>query len=143
MVYSIELADYERTRRLFTMRGHRLKYQAIVTPDRIISSIIGPETGNYHDIHMYRLADTKRCLFSAFDFTPVGGPCYYLYGNSVYSNSALIARPFRITNVSEDNTVFNTKMFRVKISVEQDFADVRSFFVFLKYLQTQRIVNAP
>ncbi|OAD77220.1 hypothetical protein PHYBLDRAFT_165708 [Phycomyces blakesleeanus NRRL 1555(-)] len=120
-------------------RGHGLKYQAIVTPDGITSSIIGPETGNHHDMHMYRLADTERRLFDAFDFTSVGRPCYHLYGDSAYANSAVMARPFRITNASEDDTVFNTEMSRVRISVEQEFAHVGSFFAFLKYSQTQRI----
>ncbi|OAD67770.1 hypothetical protein PHYBLDRAFT_151298 [Phycomyces blakesleeanus NRRL 1555(-)] len=101
--------------------------------------IIISKTRNHHNMHMYRLADMERCLFDTFDFTPVGGPCYHLYDDSAYVNSAVLTRPFRITNASKDNNVLNAEMSRVRISVKHKFAHIRSFFAFLNTSKMQRV----
>ncbi|OAD74394.1 hypothetical protein PHYBLDRAFT_67678 [Phycomyces blakesleeanus NRRL 1555(-)] len=134
-------------------QGHGLKYQAVVTPDGITSSIMGPDSGRNHDVHMYRKSQLDAMMCIAFNFTNINGPCYYLYGNPAYTASDHMMIPFRRNKyctviyldetADEQELAINKSMSAVQISVEHKFAHVRSLWAFLKYSQTQRSGQSP
>ncbi|OAD79399.1 hypothetical protein PHYBLDRAFT_139430 [Phycomyces blakesleeanus NRRL 1555(-)] len=69
-------------------RGHGIKYQAVVTPDGITSSIMGSETGDRHDTHLYLESGLEEKMRQTFDFRDINnGPCYFLYGDPAYTAS--------------------------------------------------------
>ncbi|OAD69305.1 hypothetical protein PHYBLDRAFT_149704 [Phycomyces blakesleeanus NRRL 1555(-)] len=124
-------------------RGHGLKYQAVVTPDGVTSSIMGPDSGRNHDVRMYRESQLDAMMCVAFDFTSINGPCYYLYGDPAYTASDHMMIPFRRQTADEQELAINKSMSAVRISVEHEFAHVGSLWAFLKYSQTQRSGQSP
>ncbi|RCH78538.1 hypothetical protein CU098_001189, partial [Rhizopus stolonifer] len=78
------------------IRGHGFKFQAIVTPDGIISSLYGPVTGNRHDAQIYIQSMMEERLRPLFDLRHqrVGGCHYHIYGDVAYANSPVVQRPF-------------------------------------------------
>ncbi|OAD76931.1 hypothetical protein PHYBLDRAFT_142439 [Phycomyces blakesleeanus NRRL 1555(-)] len=134
-------------------RGHGLKYQAVVTPNGITSSIMGSDTGRNHGVHMYCKSQLDAMMCVAFDFTSINGPCYYLHGDLAYTTSDHMMIPFRRhkyctviyldETADEQELAINKSMSAVRISVEHKFAYVGSLWAFLKYSQTQRSGQSP
>ncbi|OAD81276.1 hypothetical protein PHYBLDRAFT_72785 [Phycomyces blakesleeanus NRRL 1555(-)] len=114
-------------------REHGLKYQAVIIPDSITSSIMGPETGNQHNMCLYLESHLEDKMHQIFDFRDINnGPCYFLYIDPAYTASDFMIVPF------DRHLGINKNMSAVRIVVEHEFAHVRSLYVFLKYSQTQR-----
>ncbi|OAD78689.1 hypothetical protein PHYBLDRAFT_163782 [Phycomyces blakesleeanus NRRL 1555(-)] len=116
-------------------RGHGLKYQAVVTPDGITSSIMGPDSGRNHDVRLYHEGQLDGMMGEAFDFSSINGPCYYLYGDSAYTESDHMMIPYKRQTADEQEIAINKSMSDVRISVEHEFAHVGNLWGFLKYSQ--------
>ncbi|OAD65634.1 hypothetical protein PHYBLDRAFT_70755 [Phycomyces blakesleeanus NRRL 1555(-)] len=115
-----------------------LKYQAVVTPDGITSSIMGPEIGNPKDMNFYENSGLENSMREAFDFKSSNGPCYYVYGDKNYTESALIMAPFHKLPLDEVELDINKTMAGLHRVVGNEFTHVGNLWEFLRYSQTQR-----
>ncbi|OAD76509.1 hypothetical protein PHYBLDRAFT_165036 [Phycomyces blakesleeanus NRRL 1555(-)] len=135
-------------------RGHGLKYQAVVTPDGITSSIMRLDCDRNHNVCMYCESQLDVMMCVAFDFTSINGLCYYLYGDPacttsdhmmiLYRRYNLMAYIFFVLKMADEQKLaINKSMSAVRISAEHEFAHVGSLWAFLKYSQTQRSGQSP
>jgi hypothetical protein len=102
-------------------KGWGNKYQAIVTPDGMISSIWGPFAGRDNDVTMLTrsglVEDLKRIMGMFVRL--------YLYGDSAYSNGFGIFAPFKNVNghkwLDDPEKERNRKMSAYRIGIEHAF----------------------
>ncbi|OAD80322.1 hypothetical protein PHYBLDRAFT_137878 [Phycomyces blakesleeanus NRRL 1555(-)] len=104
-------------------QGHGLKYQTVVIPDGITSSIMRLDSSRNHDMCMYCKSQLDVMMCIAFDFTSINGPCYYLYGDPAYTTSDHMMIPFRRQTADEQELAINKSMSAVQISIEHKFAE--------------------
>lgn len=97
---------------------HGLHFQGIVTPDGLVASLYGPNTGRTNDWKMYetsKVVDRIRNIMAAESTKP----CLYLYGDPAYNDCFGVICPYQ--NASGTRKNFNIDMSRVKIAVENSF----------------------
>ncbi|OAD74803.1 hypothetical protein PHYBLDRAFT_167147 [Phycomyces blakesleeanus NRRL 1555(-)] len=81
-----------------------LKYQAIVIPDDITSSLLGPFTWSTHNIRMFDKSRTlDHLILHLSTLTPErnSGLHYIIYGNQAYRKSPYVYRPFTVYEIKE------------------------------------------
>jgi hypothetical protein len=100
-----------------------MKFQAIVTPDGLISSLIGPFEGRTNDWAMYTESPVPRRL--ARIMAPPERRKLYLYGDSAYHCLSGVMAPFQHSlgrrYLTAEATAFNQVLSSVRISVEHGF----------------------
>jgi hypothetical protein len=98
-----------------------LKYQAIVTPDGIVSSLFGPYPGPWNDWSMLQDSKIQQRIRDVMG----GHRRLYLYGDSAYSFSYGIWAPFQHPAgrryLNPQHKRFNKRLASVRIAVEQAF----------------------
>ena len=67
-----------------------MNWQAIVTPNGLISSLIGPFAGLVNDWAIWRRSGCEEVLRATFQ----GRDILYIYGDLAYSNAYRISCPF-------------------------------------------------
>lgn len=75
-------------------RKHGYKYQSIVTPDGLVSSLIIPFIGRYGDGKMIELSGLEERL-RKMNFGRQAGQVLYLYGDPAYSTIYGIMVPYK------------------------------------------------
>jgi nuclease HARBI1 len=115
---------------------HCLKYQSLVTPDGIISHIFGPVEGARHDAFVLHLS----CLSTVLQQAPFYQ--YLIYGDGGYFNTSFMTCPHQAPTASQD-ILFNTRMSKVRISVEWLFGRVTNLFRSLSFFHNQRLLQTP
>ncbi|KAI8885331.1 hypothetical protein K501DRAFT_270908 [Backusella circina FSU 941] len=122
----IDARYLRRIKKLFTLRDHDLKNQAIVSPGGLKSSLFGPVTGS-------------------------SGLCYHLYGVAAYEISLVMSRHFlealypefnnlhNIVHANSGELEANRLISSVRMAVENEFAHISTLFTFLKYSKTLRL----
>ena len=106
---------------------HGIRFQAIVTPDGLISSLYGPEYGPVGDWRMWKdcgIAAKLRELFTGTSESDM----LYLYGDPAYSLSYGTLAPFSRRELSARENAMNIEMSSARIVVEWGFGLVRSQF---------------
>lgn len=73
---------------------HAIKYQSIVTPDGITSSVMRPIIGASHNITMMKQLDTERRLQRHLHTSDAEEDNYAIYGDPAYTSSDHIYSPF-------------------------------------------------
>lgn len=105
-------------------RKHGYKYQSIVTPDGLVSSLMGPFIGRCGDWKMVELSGLESKLREVNAGRPPA-QALYLYGDPAYCTVYGIMGPYknyptRPRNPAEDQ--FNKIMAKLRIEVEHGFA---------------------
>ena len=105
-------------------RKHGYKYQAIVTPDGLVSSLMGPFIGRRGDWGMVEesgLVDRLRHVNNGLS----PALAYYLYGDPAYSTVYGIMGPYKrkpgVARTPQQSR-FNKRMAKLRIEVEHGFA---------------------
>jgi len=110
-------------------RIHGFKFQSIVTPDGLISSMSGPIIGSRGDWILWRQSNIEEELRRIFEEEGVSEESQlFLYGDPAYGNSYATMSAFRRPpggQLSEEQEHFNKAMSRRRISVEHAFGLVK------------------
>jgi hypothetical protein len=124
-------------------KAHGLKYQGIVTPDGLVSSLVGPYPGPLNDWSMFRLSKVQSRLRKIL----AGRRRLYLYGDPAYSRCFGIWAPFkhpagwRYLPMEEQN--FNTRLSRIRIAVEQAFGLTQGLWTYVAFTTQLRSAAQP
>lgn len=121
-------------------RVHALKFQAVVTPDGLVSHLAGPFTGNRHDTAILvasGLLDQFRNGLRDED-----GP-FCVYGDAGYPTSPHLQSPFKGARLSAEEVQFNNEMSRVRIAVEWGFGHVLQYFSFVDFKKNMKLLLQP
>ncbi|OBZ81146.1 hypothetical protein A0J61_10806, partial [Choanephora cucurbitarum] len=117
-------------------RNHCLKYQGVVTPDGITSSLLGPYPGAMHDQRMLEESELLDKLEEHFDQRHSGGKLYALYGDAAYGRHECIIK--LITNRSRARRTdvairVNQQMSRLRVAVEWEFGHTSTLFAHVHF----------
>ena len=118
--------DPEHQRRMYSgyYKGHGMKWQAIVTPDGLVSSLCGPWAGPVNDWTMLQESGILE------DFRRVYGEKerLYVYGDPAYIGAFGIMGPYQHVGgrhaLPEDEYQFNVALSSVRIAVEHAFGHI-------------------
>jgi DDE superfamily endonuclease len=117
--------DAQRTVYSGHKRAHGLNWQAIVTPDGLVSSLVGPFAGANNDWSMWKRSGCEEDIRKVM----AGKETLYIYGNPAYNSSFGVACPFKHPYgrryLSRAQQEFNRSLSTVRIAVEQAFGDVQ------------------
>jgi hypothetical protein len=142
---------------------HALKFQAVMTPDGIISHLTGPWVARRHDSWILGESGLYQELEQWAHST--NGQPMYLYGDQAYSMTTYIMCPvkgewyncsfpfdlaliFSFTcligiNLSEEELLFNKRMSSVRECVEWGFGKVVANFSFVDFKKNQKVFLQP
>ncbi|OAD02160.1 hypothetical protein MUCCIDRAFT_82544 [Mucor lusitanicus CBS 277.49] len=115
---------------------HALKYQSIVTPDGITSSMMGPVIGARHDKFMYTMLETEKRLQKYLHISDDEEDNYAIYGDPAYVESEHLHCPFPSQSTDPLEIECNKSMAKVRIAVEWEFAEVMKYFSYCKGYST-------
>jgi hypothetical protein len=103
-----------------------LKWQVVTTPDGMLFHVFGPFERRRHDMHLYAESGLDDVLAERL---LIVGAQYHLYGDSGYALRPYLITPFEGAALNPDEALFNRRMFKVLVSVEWDFKDVKKYFI--------------
>ncbi|OAD68788.1 hypothetical protein PHYBLDRAFT_173203 [Phycomyces blakesleeanus NRRL 1555(-)] len=107
---------------------HYLKYYAIVTPDDITSSLLGPFTES-------RTLDCLILHLSTLTSERNSGLHYVIYGDQAYQKSLYVYRSFTVYEIKEHSSLkeVNRKMSQTRVQVKMEFGKISQYFKYCKY----------
>ena len=130
---------------------HGIKYQSIVTPDGLISSLYGPELGSKSDWKLWQKSGVKQVLQQLFGSqnlpnlpSLLSPPC--LYRDPAYALSYRISESYRAGRgggVTPEQEAFNVVMSKYRIVVEWGFANVLNQFSAGEWKHMQKVGLSP
>ncbi|KAJ3534442.1 hypothetical protein NMY22_g6924 [Coprinellus aureogranulatus] len=123
-------------------RIHCLKYHAVISPDGIIMHVFGPVDGRRHDETVYKESGLEELLAKHF-WKPGGKHPLFIYGDPAYSMGPHIMVPYKGPTIDRQQRAFNTKMSRLRQSVEWVFKEMTQQFTFLDFSRSQKILLSP
>jgi len=122
-------------------KAHGLKFQAITTPDGLISSLEGPYEGRDNDWRMFKEGDARRHLEKML--SRPGRRKVFLYGDPAYRCYNIIVSPYHHhlgrAHLSEEQRNFNARLSRTRVSVEHSFGETTQFFTYTCFEKGLRI----
>jgi hypothetical protein len=117
-------------------KAHSIKYQAIATPDGLISHLGGPFPGRRHDARMLTEFRIKDFLFQHSHGH--GNRELAIYGDEGYGRLFPVLAPYRGTLTEEQNAT-NEGMRRPRLCVEWGFGNISNNWQFCNYRQRLRV----
>jgi hypothetical protein len=120
-------------------RVHGQHYQAVVTPDGLIVSLIGPFAGSRPDIAMYH----ESYLDGLLQPVVTQGPdVYHLFGDKAYRGLPLVMSPYHPA-LTEEQERYNTHLSRLRIAVEHAFSRITKLWSFTDLTRIHRTGLQP
>jgi hypothetical protein len=117
-------------------KGHGFKYLITISPCGLVEDIAGPYPGSVSDS---RMVTESRLLDRLRAFSITAGRSYKLYGDPAFGASRFISKPFRRTMATEVESIRNTRMSSVRVTVEQAIGHVTQSFSAMDFGRTQRV----
>lgn len=106
-------------------KTHGFKFQALVTPDGLLGSLMGPFEGKINDNNMYTQSRLETRLQQLFD----GKEPLFIFGDAQYDSCFGVLSPYkRFTELSPEQKKFNAELAYLRISVEQVFGRVQNIY---------------
>lgn len=121
-------------------RTHCLKFQSVQAPNGMIAHMFGPREGRRHDAFMLGVSGLSAKLHR---FVQPNGEPYVIYGDPAYGITQNIIAPFRQAHLTDDEQEFNTRMSRVRTSVEWGFGKICQNFAYLDFKKNLKILLQP
>jgi len=122
-------------------RCHGIKFQSVTTPDGLIACLFGPISGNRHDSYMLSesgLQDQLRTLM------PEDSELYWsLYGDPAYPTTRLLFGGFRNPPAGSPEGAWNTRMSKVRETVEWMFKEIVRQWSFLDFKASMQLFKFP
>ena len=101
-----------------------------------MEEVAGPYPGRVSDSTMVLESRVEERLA---DFCAQGGRDYKLYGDPAFGASRFISKPFRRTVATEVESIRNTRMSRMRVTVEQAIGHVTQQFSAMDFVRTERV----
>jgi hypothetical protein len=120
-------------------RHHGQHYQAVVAPDGLVVSLIGPFVGSRNDITVYHESYLDALLTP---FVSQGTDIYHLFGDKAYRNLPLVMSPFHPALTDEEEQ-YNTALSSLRVSVEHAFGKITQLWSFTDLKRVQRTGLQP
>jgi len=115
-------------------KSHGFKFQAITTPDGLVSSLCGPHTGPRNDWHVYNNSVVPNKLRQLRIHR---GVRLYLYGDLAYSQRFGIMAPHQVRRgrryLNERQQQFNRQLSTSRIAVEHAFGQTQSLWTYTAF----------
>lgn len=128
-------------------RYHAIKYQAVVTPDGILSSLGGPVEASKADWSLYKESGLERIMTRFFDDNELtADDRMYIYGDPAYSGSIATMGAYKRQRNGEltlDEAWTNLVMSKKRMAVEHFFAHVQRYWKLPSYHLQNRLGNQP
>ncbi|ETI54030.1 hypothetical protein F443_03109, partial [Phytophthora nicotianae P1569] len=119
-------------------RCHGIKYQAVTTPDGIISRLFGPVEGRLHDLTLLDASELEESIRADSRFKG-----YLLYGDPAYGMTEVFASPFNRIGATKEEAAVNASMSRVRISVEWGFGSIINDWAMVDFKPKMTIGSVP
>ena len=110
-------------------RTHGYTHQALVAPDGLVVSIVGPYAGSMHDVTVWQESGMHDTL------TPLatqGNTIYHIFGDKAYGGQPLIMTPFKPA-VTAAQRMYNKAMSQLRVAVENGFGRVIQLWLCCQY----------
>ena len=120
-------------------RVHCLSWQAVITPNGLISCLFGPLAGSVND---RSLLNQSGLLPRLAQIDRINGKQYALYGDAGYYAREQLSVPFS-KPTSWAQKEFNRSMSVLRVSVEHGFAIVHRLFAYVCYKQQMKVGLQP
>lgn len=106
-------------------RKHALKFQTLLTPDGLIAHLYGPFSGRNHDIKMYSESGLAERIRRDSRFRN-----YRIFGDCAYGRDDVMLSPFdgAIANLTDAQQLINSKMSKMRVSVEWSYAQILNYW---------------
>lgn len=111
-------------------RVHAINFRSIAAPNRLIANLFGPERRR-HDSGMLAESELLTDL-QRHSFSPLGRPLCF-YGDPAYPLNVDLQGPFKGARITPIQNEYNTKMSRVRCSVEWVFGDIVNYLAFMDF----------
>ena len=112
----------------------------MIAPNGIIAHLFGPIEGRRHDTFMLGESNLLPLLER---IVQPSGDAYVVYGDPAYGITRHIISPFRGANLTERQKLFNSKMSKVRVSVEWGFGKITQQFSYLDFKRNLKILLQP
>jgi nuclease HARBI1 len=126
----VEIARPSGTSQRASYSGHTrqncLKFQAISAPGGMVLHLLGPVEGRRHDMFLYNESRLDNVLRSSM---VIADRQYYLYGDPAYTLRPYLQVGFKGSALGPDEVAFNFAMYKVHVTVEWAFRDVKQYFL--------------
>ncbi|OAD70940.1 hypothetical protein PHYBLDRAFT_63991 [Phycomyces blakesleeanus NRRL 1555(-)] len=103
---------------------YALKFQTIVTPDGITSSLLGPFIGSCHDYFINTISKIEDRLKKYLAPTSDPEKYYALYGDTAYMCSVHLYSPYLGAVLNDHDKFCNKSMSKVRVAVEWEFEEL-------------------
>ena len=115
---------------------HALKFQSIALPNGLIANMYGPLEGRRHDCYMLAKSGLLPKLQQyAFDSNRRS---LCIYGDPAYPLRVHLQSGFK-NAINPNEREFNTRMSKVRVSVEWLFSDISNWFAFIDFKKNLKI----
>ena len=127
-------------------KKHCLQHQAIVTPDGLVTSLMGPFLGKTNDWSIVKETKMRRILKRAHSAKSPDQPRLSLYGDKAYLCCWGIIGPYKDypkKPLTPDQAYFNQRMSRLRIEVEHAFGICSNYWSFSGDKKKMRVGQSP
>ncbi|CAH3142181.1 unnamed protein product [Pocillopora meandrina] len=114
--------------------------KSVQAPNGMIAHMFGPIEGRRHDAFMLGVSGLSAKLRR---FVQPNGEPYVIYGDPAYGITQNIIALFRQAHLTDDEQEFNTRMSRVRTSVEWGFGKICQNFAYLDFKKNLKILLQP
>ena len=123
-------------------KTHAYKFQGLTTPDGMIALCHGPIEGRRADGALYAWSGLAQEL--AVHARGFGGRELFVYADPAYGESAQIVSGLKkVQDLTPLEQQFNTRMAKLRMSVEWGFGKVANYWAFLNYAQDLSVHKSP
>jgi len=117
-------------------KGHGFKYLVVVSPAGLVEDVAGPYSGRVSDSTMVRDCRLQERLAA---FSTIAGQDFKLYGDPAFARSRFISKPFVRSTATEAESIRNTRMSSVRVTVEQVIGHMSQTFPSMDFVRTERV----
>lgn len=109
-------------------------------PNGLIAHMFGPIEGRRHDAFMLAESHLTEKLER---LNQQNGKHYIVYGDPAYGVNRNILSPFKGVDLSDTEKIFNTRMSKLRVSVEWGFGKISQNFPFTDFKKNLKILLQP
>ena len=109
-------------------------------PNGLIAHMFGPIEGRRHDAFMLAESHLTEKLER---LNQQNGKHYIVYGDPAYGVNKNILSPFKGVDLSDTEKIFNTRMSKLRVSVECGFGKISQNFPFTDFKKNVKILLQP
>lgn len=128
-------------------KAHGFKFQAIMTPDGLISSLFGPVVAKQGDWRLWHQSNIEELILRLFRQNRVSEEQYlFIYGDPAYTGSRVCIGAYRAPpqgRLTAQQALFNAEMSSDRISVEHGFGNVQNLWMRNAFSHSLRSISSP